>query len=47
MFYISIKELQLSISIDEISGSHCGEYKDVFWDVAPMSLQDDGGSNHL
>jgi hypothetical protein len=26
------------ILLDEISGSHCGEYEDVFWDVAPCSL---------
>jgi hypothetical protein len=24
--------------LDEISGSHGGEYEDVFWDVAPCSL---------
>jgi hypothetical protein len=24
--------------VSEISGSHGGEYEDVFWDTAPLSL---------
>jgi hypothetical protein len=25
-----------TVLLDEISGSHSGEYKDVLWDVAPV-----------
>jgi hypothetical protein len=28
------------VELGEISGSHGGEYEDVFWDVAPCSLVD-------